>query len=158
MLLKHLYIMSLEYPGLGCAVWFGGEKLIDLRCYTSGFRSAMRLGNLPTADDDEFFNWLMRNGYFPCSGWHRTIVDVTGDGEPAYIKFFEILHKYLFEQRPNWLLEFNMEPQPSPIDEGRLKDIRNVMHIEKLKKLNVFAQAPTSAPKQEHGSEEKSNP
>jgi hypothetical protein len=136
MLLKHLYIMSLEYPGSGCAVWFGGEKLRDLRCYISGFLSGMSLGNLSTEDDDAFFNWLKNNGYFPCDGWDRFIVDKTGDGETAYLKFFEILNKYLFEQQPSWLVTFNMEPQPSPLGERRSKDIRNVVHIEKLKQLN----------------------
>ncbi|MES2676669.1 MAG: hypothetical protein V4660_20700 [Pseudomonadota bacterium] len=135
MLLKHLYIMSLEYPGPGCALWFGGEKLGDLRCYISGFRSGMSFANLSTDDDEAFFNWLKSNGYFPCGGWQQIIVDKTGDGEPAYLKFFEILNKYLFEQRPNWLLEFNREPQPSPCGETRSKDIRNLEHVKMLREL-----------------------
>lgn len=136
MLLKHLYIMSLEYPGPGCALWFGGKSLSDLNSYIHGFLSAMEFGNISTDDDNVFLNWLKENGHFPSKGWCLAITDRFGDGEPAYLKFFELLNQFLIETRLDWFIKFNEHPQPSPFHNGlgkvRSKDIRNIEHVKLL--------------------------
>lgn len=136
MLLKHLYVMSLEYPGPGCCVWFSAKGLEDLDSYIRGFLSANILSGMSDGEDDKFFNWLYARGQFPTKGWCALILESYEDGEKAYLKFFELLYKYLLETRPEWFISFNKEPQPSPLfnamGKRRSDDIRNQQHIDIL--------------------------
>jgi len=128
--------MSLEYPGPGCALWFGGETLSDLKSYTHGFINGVERAGFSLENDMLFFQWLKDNGHFPVHGWCKKIAEEFGDGEPSYLRFFELLHEYLFVEPPDWFIEFNKAPQPSPFFNGlgnrRSDDIRNNEHINML--------------------------
>lgn len=136
MLLKHLYIMSLEVPGPGCWLMVGRNDVEHLSSYVRGYIEGQTtfLGNSPPRDDEDFWNWLYDRGEFPTQGWARNCLEkCDGDRDKALARFFSLLHTFLLERRPEWFVEFNATPQPSPFYKGsgerRSPDIRLARHV-----------------------------
>lgn len=141
MLLKHLYMMSLQFPGPGCAIYCNESDIGYLGSYVRGFimgqEEESELFGRPraTRDDEEFWDWLYDRGEYPTQGWARHCLEKCGnDNDKALARFFGLLHTFLLERRPEWFVEFNATPQPSPIRNGlgqpwRL-DIRLPQHVE----------------------------
>jgi hypothetical protein len=136
--LKHLYVMSLEVPGPGCAIYVGRADIERLSSYVSGFIDGETgLQDRPgiARDDEDFWDWLYVRGEFPTQGWARyCLEECENDNEQALARFFGLLHAFLLERRPAWFVEFNAKPQPSPLLNGhgqpRSLDIRFPQHIE----------------------------
>jgi hypothetical protein len=140
MLLEHLYRISLEeremwamYIGLPANTLRLLDVRIDLlRSYISGYRSAEE-------NDEEaaaFFDWLI-DDQFPTRGWvTKCLEDCNGDHLAAITKFWGLLHEYLLDTRPSWLLHLNSSAIPSGVRNGagvpRSFDIRNKDHMEIL--------------------------
>lgn len=144
MLLKHLYRISLEVPPHWCFFigvgretdnMLAGLRIERLDAYIHGFRNAQREMSGEDPEAVAFFSWLREVGEFPGQGWRRKYYeDEGGDELRAITKFFGLLHKYLLEQRPEWLRAFNSEPRASQIHRGdgvpARPDIRLPAHME----------------------------
>lgn len=139
MLLKHLYVMSLEFPGPGCAIYVGLNDIERLSSYVRGFsdgETAHTSDPGAMRDDEDFWDWLHDRGEFPTQGWARNCLEkCENDHEKAIARFFGLLHAFLLARRPEWFLEFNSMPHPSPLrnllGQPRSPDIRRPDHIER---------------------------
>jgi hypothetical protein len=139
MLLKTIYIMSLEHPGPGFlgrlgAVGASTVSLIAIKNYVIGYAECATEHDLEDVMDSwgDFVGWLRENGHFPCRGWAQKIIDEYGDGEMALNRFVELMYEYLKLHKPSWFIEFNSKEQPSPwknVSGPRSSDIRNREHI-----------------------------
>jgi hypothetical protein len=138
MLIRRIYIMSLEHPGPGFYGVLGtvGDKtsLIALKNFVAGYGMCQHDYSLEEADTSwlEFLEWLRSKGYFPTIGWAGKIIEECGDGDPAFSKFIELLYEYIELLKPNWFFEFNQTPQSSFWRKStgpRSTDIRIERHI-----------------------------
>ena len=138
MLLKNLYVKSLEHPGPGFAglesIDTDSASLLAIYHFTIGFLDCAE----QYGDEDSitswiaFREWLREGGNLPCQGWAGKIIDEYGDGELAINRFIELLYAYIKIQKPSWFVEFNSKEQPSrwlKTSGPRSNDIRNHEHV-----------------------------
>lgn len=125
MLLRRLYAMALEHPGVG---FFGYFKKVGsneapsfevLDSYTLGYFHCQNDTNSYSFTDDwiDFEEWMKLKDYFSIDSstksWCRQIIEEVGDGKPAFDRFKEILFEYLESELPQWFIDFNRIEQPS---------------------------------------------
>lgn len=139
MLLKNIYIMSLEHPGPGFMGRLGvpdpgAISVMALKNYVIGYIECAEEHGLEEAIHSwgEFVDWLRSTGHFPCKGWAQKIIDECGDGEVSINRFVGLMYEYLKSHKPDWFVEFNSNEQPSVwknINGPRSSDIRNKEHM-----------------------------
>ncbi len=117
MLLRRIYIMSLEHPGPG---FFGAlgqvgmdPSLKDLDLFVRGYAQCQIDISYEDRSWDVFVEWLRAKDYFPTIGWAPAIINEIGDGTPAFDRFKQLLFEYLEHDKPQWFIEYNLSVQHS---------------------------------------------